>query len=128
MRRFRELSLLLLFDLAAIAGQPALAQARKRPSPDVPAEKFYKNIQVFQRLPSDQLTPAMNFMAASLGVRCTHCHVKNDTGRWPMEKDDKETKLVARKMIAMTRDINKANFGGRTTVTCATCHAGKKKP
>ena len=101
---------------------------RKTPSPDVPAEKFYKNIQVFQGLPSTELIPAMNFMADSLGVKCSYCHVTNDSGRWPMEKDDKAAKGRAREMIRMMREINKANFKGRVEVTCATCHHGANDP
>ncbi len=103
-------------------------EARRHPTPDVPAEKFYKNIQVLQGLPSDQLMPVMNFMADSLGVKCSYCHVTNDTGRWPMEKDDKAAKNTARKMIRMMREIDGANFKGRAAVTCATCHHGSTEP
>src|SRR5262249_48390581 len=37
-------------------------------------------------------------------------------------------KQVARKMITMVSEINKANFGGRPIVTCNTCHRGQTKP
>jgi len=113
--------------LLPAAGRPAEAP-RKHPSADVPAEKFYKNIQVLQGLPSDQLVPAMNFMADSLGVKCSYCHVTDDSGRWPMEKDDKKAKGTAREMIRMMRGINEANFKGRLEVTCATCHHGSSDP
>lgn len=123
------------FRIAAatlIAAAPALLRAaeegRKHPTPDVPVEKFYKNIQVLQGMPSPDLVPAMNFMADSLGVKCSFCHVTNDTGRWPMEKDDKAAKNTARRMIRMTRGINEANFKGRPEVTCATCHHGSTEP
>ncbi len=110
------------------AASAARAQQRPRPSPDVPAEKVFKNIRVFQGLPSTELDGAMDYMAASLNVGCEHCHVKSDSGPWPMEKDDKAAKLTAREMIAMTREINKANFQGKRVVTCATCHQGRVLP
>jgi hypothetical protein len=100
----------------------------KTPSPDVPAEKFYKNIQVLQGTPSTEIMPIMNFMKDSLGVKCSYCHVTNDTGRWPVERDDKAAKGRAREMIRMTREINKANFKGKLQVTCATCHHGSNDP
>jgi hypothetical protein len=44
------------------------------------------------------------------------------------EKDDKKTKVTARKMIAMMMAINKENFEGRREVTCYSCHRGSKDP
>jgi hypothetical protein len=125
LRRF--LSLAAIFVVIAAAARAADVP-RKTPSPDVPAEKFYKNIQVFQGLPSTEIMPAMNFMANSLGVKCSYCHVTNDTGRWPVERDDKAAKGRAREMIRMMREINKANFKGKLEVTCATCHHGSNDP
>jgi hypothetical protein len=117
-----------LLSILALGPLSAADAPRKTPSPDVPAEKFYKNIQVFQGLPSTELMPAMNFMANSLGVKCSYCHVTTDSGRWPVERDDKAAKGRAREMIRMTREINKANFKGRLEVTCATCHHGANDP
>src|SRR6185369_8402265 len=79
------------------------------------AEQVFKNIQVFKGLPSSQLLGAMNFMAGSLGVACTHCHVPNQ-----FAKDDKSAKQTARQMILMMRKINDDNFGGKLNVNCAT--------
>jgi hypothetical protein len=111
-----------------IAGVSVAAESRKDPADDVPSEKYYKNIQSFQGLPSTQLMSAMNFMASALGTRCEHCHVTTVTGNWPMEKDDKPAKRRAREMIAMMRAINASNFNGKLRVTCATCHHGQLKP
>ncbi|HET7451224.1 MAG TPA: c-type cytochrome, partial [Thermoanaerobaculia bacterium] len=127
-RIFRFAAAATLFLCAAGFAAAAEESRRKEPSADVPAEKYYKNIQVLTALPSDQLFPAMNFMADSLGVKCSYCHVTNDTGRWPMEKDDKAAKNTARKMIRMMRAINDANFKGNPEVTCATCHHGSVDP
>ncbi len=87
------------------------------------AAEVYKNIQVFKDLPADQLIKTMEIMSSSLGVNCNFCHVQND-----FAKDEKEEKATAREMISMTIGINKNNFGGRTEVSCATCHGGKPHP
>jgi hypothetical protein len=44
------------------------------------------------------------------------------------EKDDKENKQTARKMMRMMFAINKDNFDGHQEVTCYTCHRGAHKP
>lgn len=111
-----------------IAGALRAAEPQKLPADDVTSGKYFKNIKVFQKLPSTQLMGAMNFMTAALGTRCEHCHVTTEKGRWPMEKDDKPAKRRAREMIAMVRTINSSNFGGKQRVTCATCHHGQVHP
>jgi len=87
------------------------------------AEQVYKNIQVLKGVPADQLIPAMQFITASLGVQCDFCHLEN-----AFEKDDKETKQTARKMIRMMFAINKDNFDDHREVTCYACHRGAHKP
>src|SRR5579864_5089577 len=87
------------------------------------AEQVYKNIQVLRGIPADQLVPAMQFITASLGVQCDFCHLES-----AFEKDDKETKQTARKMIRMMFAINKDNFDGHQEVTCYACHRGAHKP
>ena len=101
----------------------ALALAFASFAQEKPAEQIYKNIQVFQGLPSSQLLSAMSFMAASLGVSCPHCHVPNQ-----FEKDDKQPKQTARRMIRMMHSINQENFGGKREVNCYTCHRGQLQP
>ena len=87
------------------------------------AEQRFKNIQMFKGLPATQLEPTMAFIAASLGVRCSHCHVQGS-----FDKDDKATKLTARRMIQMVRDLNKGSFNGQGAVSCFTCHRGRPAP
>ncbi len=43
-------------------------------------------------LPSSQLFPLMNFVSASLGVRCACCHVNRGWDGCVRESDGKETK------------------------------------
>ena len=87
------------------------------------AEEQFKNIRALKGIPADQLIPAMQFITASLGVECEFCHVEG-----AFEKDDKEQKKTARKMLAMAHQINADNFGGERRVTCWTCHRGASEP
>ena len=87
------------------------------------AEQRFKNIQIFKGLPATQLEPTMAFISGSLGVRCNYCHVSNS-----FDKDDKPTKVTARRMIKMVLDLNKGSFNGQSAVTCFTCHRGKPTP
>src|SRR5690348_614277 len=86
------------------------------------AEQRFKNIQIFKNLPAAQLDPTMAFISGSLGVKCNYCHTNQ------FDKDDKPTKLAARRMIQMVLDINKGNFNGQNAVSCYTCHRGKPTP
>jgi len=101
----------------------ALAQSGGAPAAGKLAEEVYKNIQVLKGVPAEQIPATMQFVAASLGERCTFCHVEGAN-----EKDDKEHKQTARKMMQMVLAVNKDNFDGRTTITCYTCHRGAESP
>jgi len=105
----------------------AFGQAsRQEAMPQVPektAAQQFKNIQVLKDIPADQLIPAMEFIAASLGVDCEFCHVEH-----AFDKDEKKPKLTARKMMEMMMTINRENFDGHRQVTCYTCHRGTAKP
>jgi outer membrane lipoprotein-sorting protein len=87
------------------------------------AEQVFKNIQTLKGIPADQLQPTMQFISNSLGVGCEFCHVEN-----AFEKDDKKSKLAARKMIEMEMAINKTHFDGDLRVTCNSCHHGAHEP
>ena len=99
-----------------------VAQAAPTAAPKK-AEEQFKNIQAFKGYPAEDVVPAMQFISASLNVECDFCHVE----RAP-EKDDKEHKQIARKMIAMTLAIDKEHFGGKHEVTCFSCHRGSEHP
>jgi photosynthetic reaction center cytochrome c subunit len=87
------------------------------------AGQAFKNVQVLKDIPAEQLIPTMEFVAASLGVRCDFCHDMKH-----FESDDKQTKKTARKMMQMELAIDKDNFNGEQLVTCDTCHNGSAKP
>ena len=83
----------------------------------------FQNVTVLHEMPADQMGKVMNIMSAALGVSCVHCHKGYD-----FASEDAAKKATARKMIAMTLALNKDHFGGRTVVTCMTCHQGQAKP
>ena len=113
--------------LAAALGVAALAVApplvRAQTGDTKTAEQVFKNITELKTIPADQLVPAMQFIAASLGVECNFCHVQGK-----MDADDKPEKKTARRMMAMTAMINKTSFGGRQQITCYSCHHGLSHP
>jgi photosynthetic reaction center cytochrome c subunit len=131
---------ILIAAAAVFSAGPAVAAPAKTPPPPPPpppaaaspapvapadpskAEGHYKNIQVLNGTPWEDVVPAMQFITASLGVDCDFCHVDHAP-----EKDDKKEKETARKMITMMRAINHDNFSGRE-VTCVTCHHGAEHP
>jgi photosynthetic reaction center cytochrome c subunit len=100
-----------------------VAAALAQSSAPKTAGEAYKNIEVLKDVPADQLIPAMQFISASLGVGCEHCHV-----RGAFEKDDKDAKKAARKMMQMMSAINQNNFEGHLEVTCNSCHHGELHP
>ena len=102
------------------AQEPPAKPAAGQPKP---AEQQFKNVQVLKGIPAEQLIPSMQFITASLGVECDFCHVEH-----AMDKDDKKTKLAARKMITMVLALNQAHFNGELEVTCYTCHRGAPHP
>src|SRR5258708_4669740 len=115
---------------AALVIAATKAQSSAAPqSPAAPklAEEQFKNIKVLKGVPADQVFPAMQFVTASLGVECEYCHVRGDKGL-EFEKDDKKTKVTARKMMEMMFAVNKENFEGHRDVTCYSCHRGAADP
>ncbi|MFY9744122.1 MAG: c-type cytochrome [Candidatus Sulfotelmatobacter sp.] len=92
------------------------------PPPKV-AEAVFKNIKVLRGVPSSQIIPTMRFIAASLGVQCTFCHVEGH-----FDDDSKPPKEKARSMMKMMSAINQNNFENTRQVTCYSCHQGAVKP
>ena len=117
-----SLGVLLAIGTAWAQSAALPAPASGGPAPKL-AEEQFKNIQALKGVPADQVIPAMQFIAASLGVECEYCHVEHAN-----EKDDKKTKVTARKMINMTMAINKENFERHREVTCYSCHRGSAQP
>lgn len=89
----------------------------------MPAEKFFENVDVLDGMTAERFIAAMHGMHESLGVRCPFCH---DPQNFP--SDEKQEKKMARQMLYVAQRINAEHFDGETRVTCWTCHQGKEKP
>src|ERR1700730_16977902 len=133
-KRAEVLAIVAFFVATGFAIRGAKAQSSAATHPASPAqgpadvagkkaEEQFKNIQVLKGVPAEQIFPTMQFVTASLGVECEFCHVQG-----AFEKDDKKTKLTARKMMEMMFAINKDNFEGHREVTCYSCHRGSTDP
>jgi hypothetical protein len=102
----------------------AFAQAPKGPM----AEQVFKNIQVLKGISVDDFLGTMGIMSAAVGFDCSECHNNAGTDKVNWAADDNAKKVVARRMTTMVANINKENFGGRTQVTCWSCHHGRDRP
>jgi hypothetical protein len=108
------------------SARPQGPAPQRPPKPGETSAEYFKNIKVLKDLPAEELRPTMEFIAASLGVRCDFCHVVGPQGGF--DKDDKKPKKTARQMMQMVNDINTRAFEGRPQVGCATCHHGRTPP
>ncbi len=132
MKHYRQ-SLRILGLIVAIAAPVALLTlwSIAQDTPSAPKEKTskeqFKNIKVLKDLPANKLIPVMHQFNDALGVKCDFCHVIGPVHSG-FEKDDKPAKDMARKMILMTKGINKQQklLGGQAT--CFMCHHGSPEP
>ena len=97
-------------------------------SPDGPkAKDLYKNVQVLGDLSGGEFVRLMTAMTNWVSPQegCVYCHNPAN-----FAEDTKYTKVVARKMIQMTRSINSdyKQHVAETGVTCYTCHRGNPVP
>jgi photosynthetic reaction center cytochrome c subunit len=117
---------------------PRIVAAQKAALPAVPdlpppgandgpkAKDVYQNVKVLGDLSVGEFTRHMvaltQWVAPEQG--CTYCHGAN------LADDSLYTKVVARRMIEMTRHLNAdwTQHVGKTGVTCYTCHRGKPVP
>jgi hypothetical protein len=105
---------------------PARAQTPTPTVVDSPA------VKVLTGLLAPQFQEEMNLITQALGVTCGTCHVRGN-----FASDEKPEKLTARRMLEMTKGINKQFFPEHTPkegasvlgrVTCYTCHQGERTP
>lgn len=99
----------------------------------------HTNLKVLPKdMPRQELRALMSSFTRALGVRCVYCHV-GEEGKPIREedfaKDDKPTKIKARAMLEMTRDLNEKYLAGLekradppVRIQCATCHRGTTQP
>lgn len=123
--------------MAGLFGVMALGIAASVPQQN-PPEKA-KNLKVLPKNISHRdLDRIMDIWAASLGVHCNFCHVRNEqTNKMDFPNDAKPEKTIARHMFLMTSKINKKFFKAekdslgmvmQSSVNCNTCHNGNAHP
>jgi photosynthetic reaction center cytochrome c subunit len=98
-------------------------------SPDGPrASTVFKNLKVVGDTSVGEFTRLMVSMTAWVSPEqgCTYCHKAGED----MSSDSLYTKVVARRMLQMTRHINAdwKTHVAETGVTCYTCHRGQNVP
>ena len=92
------------------------------------ASAVYQNVQVLGNVSANNFNRIMLSMNAWIGTGeqgCAYCHNLNN-----MASDEKYTKVVARRMLQMTANINQnwTQHVHATGVTCWTCHRGNAVP
>jgi hypothetical protein len=131
--RLLPVSLLLIPTLAAAQpGAPAARVLRGGVEQPTPQVVEGPNVKVLTGLYAQQFQEEMNLMVQALGVSCNTCHVRGN-----FASEDNEKKLIARRMVEMTKAINKEFFPDYKPkpeesvlgkVTCYTCHKGETTP
>ncbi|WP_374944375.1 photosynthetic reaction center cytochrome PufC [Sphingomonas sp.] len=92
------------------------------------ASETYQNVRVLGNVSTERfnhLMAEMNQWVAPPEQGCNYCHNPEN-----MASDEKYTKVVARRMLQMTRNINTrwSTHVKQTGVTCYTCHRGNAVP
>jgi hypothetical protein len=105
----------------------------------IPAKQnppLFKNLKVLPKnISQAKLDSIMDKYNYALGVSCDFCHAKNKAGtELAFELDTKSEKIITRKMMLMTYDINTKYFYEKPNrvegqrITCNTCHNQKPMP
>jgi photosynthetic reaction center cytochrome c subunit len=130
-RGYRGLGMVEMYNPRVVSKQVAVNQAPEPVAAAQPggplATSAYQNVQVLKDLNVGEFTRLMiaitNWVAPQQG--CVYCHAGSD-----LASDALYTKVVARRMLQMTRHINTTwkNHVAATGVTCFTCHRGQPVP
>jgi len=114
--------------LAAGAELNSIPEAEEPADPDSPTvDEVFKNVRVLNDLSATEFSRLMQALSTWVAPEegCNFCHNPDN-----LASDEKYTKVVARRMLQMTRQINtdwKPHVAG-TGVTCWTCHRGQAVP
>ncbi|MHA7874932.1 photosynthetic reaction center cytochrome PufC [Roseivivax sp.] len=102
-------------------------------SEDALAGDLYENVQVLGGVTDANFTRLMNAMTQWVAPEqgCAYCHANANEGNYA--DDDLYTKVVSRRMIQMTQNINEfwaghVNANEEVGVNCYTCHRGQNVP
>ena len=97
------------------------------------AKDAYQNVQVLGELTEDNFNRVMGAITQWVAPEqgCAYCH--GDVALEDYGNDDLYTKVVARRMIQMTQNLNESwdshvSANKQVGVTCYTCHRGENVP
>lgn len=132
-RGFRGTSMFMVYNPAVLKANASIHEIPEPepvdpPDPQAPPiSKIYKNVQVLTDLSALDFSRLMAAMTTWIAPEqgCKFCHNPKN-----LASDEKYTKVVARRMLQMTRNINnnwQTHVAG-TGVTCWTCHRGQAVP
>lgn len=119
-------------ETESLTAQKVAANQLPTPTPPLPpsgtkASAMYQNVQVLGDLDSNEFTRLMLAMTSWVSPKegCNYCHNPQN-----LADDGKYTKVVARRMLQMTQEINGqwSTHVKQTGVTCFTCHRGNPVP
>jgi photosynthetic reaction center cytochrome c subunit len=92
------------------------------------ASEVYQNVQVLGDLTEVEFLRTMTAITAWVSPEggCAYCHAEGEE----LSSDSLYTKVVARRMLQMTREVNTTwqSHVAQTGVTCWTCHRGLPVP
>ena len=99
----------------------------------------FENLRVLPKdIATNDLVSMMAGFTRALGVRCTYCHVGEESiplAEYDFVSDEKLAKRKARVMIEMVGRINDTHLASledraepSVSVTCITCHRGTRQP
>ena len=132
-RGFRGTAVVQVYNPRTVASQvdvntmPTLAPPARVRKDGPTAGTTYQNVQVLGDLSLAEFGRTMNEISGWIAPQqsCAYCHVEAN-----FASDEKYTKVVARRMMQMTRRINSTwtSHVAQTGVTCYTCHRGQPLP
>ena len=130
-RGFRGLASVQLYKPSAVEALKDIYQIPEAEEPadaDSPTvDEVFKNVKVLNDLSATEFSRLMQALSTWVAPveGCDYCHNPKK-----LESDEKYTKVVARRMLQMTRQINTdwKPHVGETGVTCWTCHRGQAVP
>lgn len=131
-RGYRGLGMVEVYDPRVVAEEVALNQVPE-PLPQAAdagpkAGDVYRNVQVLGDVSVGRFARLMTAMTEWVAPEqgCAYCHGEGGD----LASDALYTKVVARRMLQMTRHINGdwQDHVGTTGVTCYTCHRGQPVP
>jgi photosynthetic reaction center cytochrome c subunit len=129
-RGYRGLAMVELYTPRAIATKAAQNKLPDAIDPETPAGQpasaSYTNLKVLGDVDANEFIRLMTAITAWVAPEegCTYCHTDD------LAADTLYTKVVARRMLQMTRQINAKwqTHVATTGVTCYTCHRGQPVP